>query len=281
MADEITATIRYVQRDESKDVGEKPYILHYAAPDGFPQNNFTIKPVHGIKIHNFRTADITYGKHGIGVASLNSNGMKPECFDDDDWVESVYLPELHRSVCDALGAKDMTIFDWMLRKRAPSFPVRQPGQENGEAHQPSLSAHIDYTTAELASRLPRYFGEGKDEILSRRYQVINIWKPLTGPCRDFPMAYLDPASVDREKDLIAVDEVFPTVANEVFQVRWNPNHKWYYVPDQLESEVAIFNAFDSDKGQSLAVPHCSFDLGDATGSAVPRQSIEVRAFIFY
>jgi hypothetical protein len=68
--------------------------------------------------------------------------MKPECFDDDDWVEQVYLPELHRSVCAALGAKDMTIFDWMLRKRASSFPVRKPGEDNGENHQPSLSAHI-------------------------------------------------------------------------------------------------------------------------------------------
>jgi hypothetical protein len=142
MADTITATIRYVQRNESKDVDEKPYILHYAAPDGFPQNNFTIKPVHGIKVRDLRTSGVTYEERGIGMAPINSSGMDPENFDDDDWVERVYLPELHRSVCDALGAKDMTIFDWMLRKRAPSFPVRKPGEENGEAHQPSLSAHI-------------------------------------------------------------------------------------------------------------------------------------------
>jgi hypothetical protein len=142
MADTNTATLRHVQRNESKDVDEKPYILHYAAPDGFPQNNFTIKPVHGIKVRDLRTSGVTYEERGIGMAPINSSGMDPENFDDDDWVERVYLPELHRSVCDALGAKDMTIFDWMLRKRAPSFPVRKPGEENGEAHQPSLSAHI-------------------------------------------------------------------------------------------------------------------------------------------
>lgn len=80
---------------------------------------------------------------------------------------------------------------------------------------------------------------------------------------------------------MVVDEVFHAVVNEVFQVRWNPNHKLYYMPDQLESEAAIFNTFDSEKGQSLAVPYCSFDLGDVEGSAVPKQSIEVRAFIFH
>jgi hypothetical protein len=94
------------------------------------------------------------------------------------------------------------------------------------------------------------------------------------------MAYCDPVSVDREKDLYIVDEVFPDVANEVFQVQHNPNHKWYWVPDQLDSEITIFQAYDSDIGQKLAVPHCSFDLGNL-GSGIPRQSIEVRAFVFY
>jgi hypothetical protein len=112
------------------------------------------------------------------------------------------------------------------------------------------------------------------------HRAHSIWKPLSGPCRDYPMAYLDPKSVVQKKDLFAVDEVFPTVANEVFQVYYNPDHKWYYVPDQLDSEVAIFNAFDSEKGQGIAVPHCSFDLGKV-GSGIPRQSIEVRAFVFY
>jgi len=108
----------------------------------------------------------------------------------------------------------------------------------------------------------------------------SIWKPLSGPCRDFPLAFTDPRSVDAERDLFKVGEVFPTVANEVFQVYHNPNHRWYYLPDQLASELVIFNAFDSESGQELAVSHCSFDPAEA-GSGIPRQSIEVRAFVFY
>ncbi|PGH26390.1 hypothetical protein AJ80_01888 [Polytolypa hystricis UAMH7299] len=280
MSNPITATIRYVQRDKKRPTTEKPYILHYAAPAGFPQNNFTIDSFPGIKVHNLRTAKLSYQEHGMTVASLDSSHMRPEDFDNDEWIERVYLPELHKCICKALGAEDMTVFDWMLRKRSVSFPKRKEGEENEEATQPSLSAHIDYTEAELDGRLDKYFGDEKGNVLKRRYQVINIWKPLSGPCRDYPMAYLDPKSVDRQNDLFAVDEVFPTVANEVFQVYYNPKHKWYYVPDQLDSEVAIFNAFDSEKGQDIAVPHCSFDLGEA-GSGIPRQSIEVRAFVFY
>lgn len=34
------------------------------------------------------------------------------------------------------------------------------------------SHYVDYTTGELDSRLDRYFGEEKEAMLSRRYQVI-------------------------------------------------------------------------------------------------------------
>jgi len=161
MSDPITATIRYVRRDGHLDLSsEKPYILHYAAPSGFPQNNFAIESVPGIAIHNLRTAGISYNDHGMAIASLNDGGdgdptaaattsWQADDFDDDDWVERVYLPALHRCVCTTLGAHDVVFFDWMLRKRTPSFPKRDPGRrrEDGgelddEAAQPSLSAHI-------------------------------------------------------------------------------------------------------------------------------------------
>jgi hypothetical protein len=94
------------------------------------------------------------------------------------------------------------------------------------------------------------------------------------------MAYCDARTMDPQRDLLAVDEVFPTVANEVYQVLYNPSHEWYYIPDQSALELAIFAGYDSRRGQSLSVPHCSFDLGDKTSTG-PRQSIEVRAFVFY
>lgn len=53
---------------------------------------------------------------------------------DDDWVERVYLPKLHAAVCRTLGARDMTVFDWMLRKWAASFPKRYEGEKNVDAY---------------------------------------------------------------------------------------------------------------------------------------------------
>lgn len=141
MADVVTGSIRYVRKDDKAAPDEKGYILHYAAPPGFPQNNFSIESYPGIQIHNLRSAGIEYNDHGIMLASLDNSQMRPENFDDDDWIEKVYIPELHSCLCKALGAKDVTIFDWMLRKRAASFPKRNTGEANEDAAQPSLSAH--------------------------------------------------------------------------------------------------------------------------------------------
>jgi hypothetical protein len=185
----FVATVRYVKRDEKRDSTEKPYILHYAAPEGFPQNNFSIEPVHGIQLHNLRTAKLDYNEHGMAMATIDDSNLDADRFDDDDWVESVYLPRLHKAICHALGAKDMTVFDWMVRKRAPSFPRRCEGETNVDAHQPSLSAHIDYTEAELDSRLDGYFGAEKEKMLNRHYQVIK--------CVDWILSYDESNDINR------------------------------------------------------------------------------------
>ena len=138
----MIAAIRYVQR-ESAPSSEKGYILHYAAPKNFPQNNFTISSYSHILVQNLRISNLTWNDHGMKIASLeNCSQWQPQDFDDDDWIERVYLPELHSCLCKALGAKDITIFDWMLRKRSVSFPKRpEQGEDDGSA-QPSLSVHI-------------------------------------------------------------------------------------------------------------------------------------------
>lgn len=41
------------------------------------------------------------------------------------------------------------------------------------------------------------------------------------------------------------DIVYPDWATENLQVHYNPNHKWYYLPDQTVDEVLIFKSAES------------------------------------
>ncbi|RYP81034.1 hypothetical protein DL770_006024 [Monosporascus sp. CRB-9-2] len=274
MEDPIVSTIRYAQADNEALITEKAYILNYPTPPGIPKSNFSIDFFPRIKIHNLRTANLNWDENGVTIAKL-PGCMPKEDFDHEEKIEKFYLPDVHNCIRDTLGAEEVCIFDYMIRKREPAFPYQPKTKDN--APQPALSAHI---ADEIKGRVHKYFKEKAEEYGKRHYQIVNAWKPLEGPLRDYPMAYCDAKTMDPNTDLLTVDEVFPTVANEVYQVLYNPNHKWYYIPDQLDTELAIFAGYDSRKGQSLSVPHCSFDLGDKS-SGGPRQSIEVRAFVFY
>ena len=46
----------------------------------------------------------------------------------------------------------------------------------------------------------------------------SVWKPLAGPLRNYPMVYCDAKTMNAKIDLLTVDEVFLTVANEVYHV---------------------------------------------------------------
>jgi hypothetical protein len=94
------------------------------------------------------------------------------------------------------------------------------------------------------------------------------------------MAYCDASSVDSQTELMITDEVFPNMVNEIYQALYSAGHRWYWIPDQSETELAIFVGYDSRQGARLAVPHCSFDLGELS-EGEPRQSIEVRALLFF
>lgn len=49
------------------------------------------------------------------------------------------------------------------------------------------------------------------------------------------MAYCDAKTMDPKTHLLGVNEGFPTVANEVYQVLYHPSHTRYHIPDQMDS----------------------------------------------
>lgn len=126
--------------------------------------------------------------------------------------------------------------------------------------------------------------------------MTSIWKPLRGPLTDWPLAVCDANSVDPATDLITCDVVAREGYGENYQVFHNPRQRWYYLSKQLASEIIVFKQADSRKESSvgklivagnqlllklLGVPHASFLNPLADPTEPPRESIEVRAFLFY
>lgn len=127
----------------------------------------------------------------------------------------------------------------------------------------------------------------------------SVWKPLRGPVRDWPLAVCDRSTVDLAKDVKAADLVFARHAVENCQIHYSSCHKWYYLSDQQPEEAWVFLQSDSADTErsgkykqviralsmklslTKGVPHSSFRLPQRGQVGESRESIEVRALVYY
>ncbi|WPB07569.1 uncharacterized protein RHO25_012230 [Cercospora beticola] len=275
----------------------KPYSLRYDPPGDFPRTNF-ISVSEDVSLTDVRGRESEFHVHkqGFGVLYLNPM-MAYEDYEDKHKVETFYFKQVAEGVRELLGASRVQIFEHVLRKRHAEFPIA-----TGEPYkydQPTTRAHIDMTPA-WATAMAEHMNERSGNALpSTRFQFINIWKPLRGPIKDWPLALCDASSLD-QSDIEAMDVVHSATVIETYLVRPNKHQRWYYLSDQTEDEAWVFLQADSgvDKHlgiyttkprvtdremlkDSLGAPHSSFRHPDHEQSLFPRESIEVRAIAFY
>jgi hypothetical protein len=112
-------------------------------------------------------------------------------------------------------------------------------------------------------------------------QIINLWRPIRGPVLDAPLAVADARSV-RSADLVPSDLVYPDRTGEIYHVRYNPAHHWFFVRAMQPDEVLLLKCFDSaEDGRARFAPHSAFIDPSAPADAPPRESIELRALVFH
>jgi hypothetical protein len=194
-------------------------------------------------------------------------------FYDDEQVEDIYYREAAALLRAATGASKVVIFDHTRRKEAAD-----PDQSRG----PVRRAHNDYTEVSGPQRVRDLLdAEEAAERLEKRFAIVNVWRPINHPVETTPLAIADARSVTQD-DFIATDLVYPDRVGEIYHVAPNPAHDWYYVPLQRPEEVILLKVFDSARdGRARWTAHTAVDDPNARADAPPRESIELRALVFF
>jgi hypothetical protein len=118
-------------------------------------------------------------------------------------------------------------------------------------------------------------------LLKGRVQVINLWRPLFSPLQDAPLAVCDSRTVFAE-DLIPSDLVYRHRVGETYSVKYNPAHRWFYVPEMRRDEALLLKIADTKTDiPARFMPHTSFTDPTTPPDARPRESIEVRTLVFH
>ena len=256
-------------------MAERPRTYTFDPPPGVPRSNSTHQ-AHTVAIHDVRplASEISLDREGFAV--LHQQSAVRDFWDEDE-VRRVYYPEVQRVLAELTGASKVFIFDHTLRRR-----VKGAVDWSREApRQPATQVHVDHTENSAPQRVRDFFGDEAETLLRGRVQVINLWRPIRGPLRDAPLAVCDAESV-APSDLVASDLVYQHRVGETYGVKFNPLHRWFYVPQMQPDEALLLKCFDSaTDGRARFAPHTAFEDPTAPADAPPRESIEIRTLVFH
>jgi hypothetical protein len=256
-------------------MAERPRNYTFDPPPGVPRSN-TVHQTHRVPIYDARESapDASLDQEGF---ELLRHASAVRDFHDEDEVRRTYYPEAERLIAEVTGADRVFIFDHTVRRRVVGADDRAAGLPR----QPATRVHVDHTAKSGPQRVRDFLGDEAETLLKGRVQVINLWRPIRGPLRDAPLAVCDARSVD-PADLVASDLVYRDRVGETYAVTYNPEHRWFYVPDMQPSEALLLKCFDSaTDGRARFAPHPAFDDPTAPADMLPRESIELRTLVFH
>ena len=127
-------------------------------------------------------------------------------------------------------------------------------------------------------------GEARER-LTRRYAIYNVWRCLTEPPQDTPLAFCEPASVLPD-DVVGCDQVIAasngsTIRFELSVYHYNPGQRWFYFPNLRRDDLLVFTGYDSDSARPQGVAHAAFTDPSCPEGVPPRESIDERLIAFF
>src|SRR5262249_16250994 len=213
-------------------------------------------------------AGFTLVAHKSGVAD----------FTDRAAVQALHHAEIIALVKELSGADQVRVSSPGILR----FSERSPQSGTLDNSRPARFAHVDVSDA--TARTFAQQAAPKDKALAR-FVHYNIWRAISAPPQDVPLAVCDARSV-AASDLIAADAIFdkpgePEWSFEGLVLAHAPGHRWHWFSDMHRDAALVFKTHDSDPDRAHCVPHVAFDNPDCPAHAPPRASIEMRALALW
>ena len=120
-----------------------------------------------------------------------------------------------------------------------------------------------------------------EDLLRRRFAIVQVWRPIRHPVETFPLAICDARSLS-PADLVISERIYPNRVGQTYAITYNPEHVWYWFPRMRREEALVFKVFDSaTDGRARWTAHTAFEDPTAPPHARPRESIEIRTLAFF
>jgi hypothetical protein len=200
-------------------------------------------------------------------------------FRDAAEVARVHGPEIRDLLLRVSGADDVVVTGAGVLRFAEGSA--DSGRLNNS--RPARFVHIDVSDATARQFAARSAPRPLEQ--ARRWAQYNVWRVLSPPPQDVPLALCDARSV-APADLVPADAVFdladaPHWSFEGLVIRHNPAQRWSYFSGMTPQEALVFKTCESDPAEPHSLPHSAFNDPSCPRDAVPRASIEMRAIAYW
>ncbi len=256
------------------DPKQRPVSIIPPEESGLQRERQAQYETHRIFVENLRpfAEDLSLDKDGV---ILRRRPTRVLDLYDEEAVKAVYYRETEALLKAETGAKRVLVFDHTRRVEGAAE------LESKWSRRPVRTVHNDYTDRSGPQRVRDLMGEDAESLLEGRFAVINTWRPIRGPVLRAPLGFIHPDSLAPE-DVVAADLVYQDRVGEIYEIAYNPNHHWLYVPEMTADEILIFKCHDSARdGRARFLPHTGFDDFATPENARTRESIETRSLVFF
>ncbi|KAF2795572.1 S-adenosyl-L-methionine-dependent methyltransferase, partial [Melanomma pulvis-pyrius CBS 109.77] len=279
---QVVAQMRFLEPwDKSRG---DPYVRISPEP-GYDRMNFDWRD-YTAKITGARPKKGDFGLDTQGFAYYDDtvpvNVVTALRSDDKNAVKQLYYPHIEEFVKKITGAPRVIIFDHTLRKPRTELGLTE---NNDGKEQPATMVHCDQSEKGALRRLQMNLGENEtlDDVLKRRIQMINIWRPLNGPVKDWPLATMDFETV-KPNEMYSCNLLKDTneERGKTATYTFSEAQKWFYLDKHRTDEVTVIKIWDNKAGglSRYSAPS-AFDHPDAPVDVEPWESVEVRCFAIH
>jgi hypothetical protein len=234
---------------------------------------------HRVRFHDLRGADqppsldregFTLLPHRSNLTDFRDAGQHP-----------VYCHELEQLMREVTGSSQVFLSPTVIL-RSKSHPQAVDGVI---ADAVAEVVHADRTDRSVGSEartaLQHY---GIETMPEGRLVSYNLWRALTPPPQDFPLALCDLRTV-REEHLVRADSINNPASVgqsvEFYLATFDPGHRWCYFSDLTRDEVLVFQQFDTSATGPSGCPHTAFRNPACNQPVATRLSAEARAYVFF
>ncbi|HXQ83719.1 MAG TPA: CmcJ/NvfI family oxidoreductase [Xanthobacteraceae bacterium] len=266
--DTIEATLNYIVDD-----GTKVFTVT-AGPGGQDVRSGGTPDLRRMVIHNGRPYARGFALERDGFRFVQHDTKVADFFDEAE-IKRVYYPEMETLIKAESGAKRVVVFDHTLRTADDEL------RESKKIREVVRRVHNDYTEWSGPQRVRDLLPDEAEELLKRRFAIIQVWRSIRHPVETYPLAIADARTLSPD-NLVISERRYPNRIGQTYAITYNPAHKWFWFPRMRRDEALVFKVFDSMKdGRARWTAHTAFEDPTTPPHARPRESIEIRTLAFF